>query len=80
MLLDAVTIESSLKQAFPDAEIAIGNPRGDDIYLVIQVGATSFKGLTRIEQHRLVYKALGQQVLEPPPVLSVRTYVLERAA
>ena len=72
-MLTAALIETRLKQALPRAKITIDDPRGDGAYLAITVTDESFSGLTLVDQHRLVYKALGEEILDPPPTLSLRT-------
>ncbi len=75
MTLDALLIETRVRAALPGAEIVIDDPRADGMYLVVHVSDPAFAGLTRVQQHRLVYKALGEAVIDPPPTLSLRTYV-----
>ena len=76
MILDAETIEHRLRAALPDADIVIDNPRGDGTYLVLHVSSPAFATLTRIQQHRLVYRSLGEQAIDPPPTLALKTYAV----
>ncbi len=66
-------IEDRLKKAMPRAKISIEDVRGDGAYLMVTVSDASFAGLTLVDQHRAVYKALGEVTIDPPPALSLHT-------
>jgi stress-induced morphogen len=52
-------IENLLRQAFPDArELAVLDRTGGGDHFQVTVVSPRFKGLSLIEQHRLVYAAL----------------------
>lgn len=51
-------LESTLRDAFPDATIAIEDLAGDGDHYKARIVAPAFVGLTRIKQHQLVYAAL----------------------
>lgn len=53
----ALELQSRIRQSLPDAEVNIHDPDGAHLSAVIT--SASFAGLTRIQQHRLVYQALG---------------------
>ncbi|MCH8519138.1 MAG: BolA/IbaG family iron-sulfur metabolism protein [Nanoarchaeota archaeon] len=54
-------IKNQLLESFPDAQIEVDNPRGDDVHFKIEISSSQFVGLSRINQHKLVYKALGNK-------------------
>lgn len=56
--MSARDLESALRAAFPDAEIAIEDLAGDGDHYKARVVSSSFRGLTRVRQHQLVYAAL----------------------
>ena len=58
MPISATALESELRAAFPDAEIAIDDLAGDGDHYRARIVSTAFAGLTRIRQHQLVYAAL----------------------
>ncbi|GIL41883.1 BolA/IbaG family iron-sulfur metabolism protein [Roseiterribacter gracilis] len=58
MAMDATHIEQLIKQALPDADVRIDDLRGDGDHYAAHVTSSAFKGLTRIQQHQLVYRAL----------------------
>ncbi|MBS0294839.1 MAG: BolA family transcriptional regulator [Proteobacteria bacterium] len=51
-------LRSHLREAFPDAEIAIQDLAGDGDHYRARIVSTAFKGLNRVKQHQLVYAAL----------------------
>ena len=58
MGMKAAEIEKLIKDAFPDAEVAITDLAGDDDHWSAVVTSASFKGKTRVQQHQMVYAAL----------------------
>ena len=59
MSLKLEKIKSLLKEAMPDAEIRIQDLAGDDNHYSATIKSKFFSGKTKIEQHKLVYKALN---------------------
>ena len=51
-------IKNLIKEAMPDAEISIQDLAGDDNHYSAIIKSKLFVGKTKIEQHKLVYKAL----------------------
>ena len=58
MSLKLEEIKSLIKEAIPDAEITIQDTAGDENHYSATIKSKVFSGKTRIEQHKLVYKAL----------------------
>jgi stress-induced morphogen len=73
MPVDPATIETALKTAFPDADIKVDDLRGDGNYLAAHIIAPVFAGISRIEQHRMVYKVLSDQIAGPLHALALHT-------
>ena len=57
--MDAKEISVLIKARFPDAEITIKDLAGDGDHFAAHVVAKEFTGKTRVQQHKLVYEALG---------------------
>ncbi|WP_264377690.1 MULTISPECIES: BolA/IbaG family iron-sulfur metabolism protein [unclassified Wolbachia] len=56
-------LEKIIKQSFPDADIKIKDLAGDDDHYHLKITSKCFSGKTKIEQHRMIYKALeGQSI------------------
>jgi stress-induced morphogen len=58
MAMDAQTIADLIKSGIPDSEVRIEDLRGDGEHYSAHVISSSFKGLNRVQQHQMVYKAL----------------------
>ena len=51
-------IKSLIMEAIPDAEITIQDLAGDNNHYSATIKSNIFSGKSKIEQHKLVYKAL----------------------
>ena len=51
-------IKSLIKEAIPDAEISIQDLAGDENHYSATIKSKIFYGKSKIEQHKIVYKAL----------------------
>ena len=58
MSLKLEEIKNLIKEAFPDAQITIQDLAGDENHYSATIKSKIFTGKTKIEQHKLVYKAL----------------------
>jgi stress-induced morphogen len=54
----ASDLEAHLREAFPDASIAIEDLAGDGDHYRARITSAQFAGLSRVRQHQLVYAAL----------------------
>ena len=59
MAMEAHEIERLIKEAFPDAIVQIEDLRGDGDHYGCLVETAAFDGKNRVQQHQMVYKALG---------------------
>ena len=59
MAMPAGEIESLIRAALPDAEVTITDLAGDGDHYAARVVSESFRGKSRVVQHKLVYEALG---------------------
>ena len=58
MSLKIEEIKSLIKESMPDAEIIIKDLAGDENHYSATIKSKIFSGKSKIEQHKLVYKAL----------------------
>ena len=58
MSLKLEEIENLIKEAFPDAQITIQDLAGDENHYSATIKSKVFTGKSKIDQHKLVYKAL----------------------
>ena len=58
MALKIEEIKSLIKESLPDAEIIIKDLAGDENHYSATINSKVFTGKSKIEQHKLIYKAL----------------------
>jgi stress-induced morphogen len=58
MAIKLSEINKLIKEAIPDAEIVIQDLAGDDNHYSATIKSKVFSGKSKIDQHKLVYKAL----------------------
>ena len=56
--MSATAITTLLEQAFPDGEVSVVDRTGGDDHFHVTVVSGAFDGLSLVEQHRLVNRAL----------------------
>jgi len=59
MAMPAAEIEALIKAALPDAIVEIRDLAGDGDHYQALVTSAAFAGKNRVQQHKLVYEALG---------------------
>ncbi len=79
-VMTADDIANLLRHHMPEAEISVEDTRGDGRHFTTVVVSDAFVGLTRIQQHQMVYKALGACVGEDVHALQIVTRTREDAA
>ncbi len=62
MAMPAAEIEALIKSALPDAEVTITDLAGDGDHYAARVVSSAFEGRNRVQQHKLVYDALGDRM------------------
>ena len=62
-----------IQTAFPEAQIELKAMVADGDHYEIHVRASAFEGKTRIQQHQMVYQALGGHMGNKLHALSIRT-------
>ncbi len=58
MAMQSADIEALIKAALPDARVAIEDLAGDGDHYAATVVSESFRGISRVKQHQIVYAAL----------------------
>ena len=66
-------IVSRVKAEIPNAQVKAQDLTGGGDHWRLEVVATEFVGLSMVEQHQLVYKALGELMSGPIHALSLDT-------
>ena len=73
MAMDAPTIERLIKEGLPGARVSIEDLRGDGDHYAAQVISAAFKGKNRVQQHQMVYQALGGRMGRELHALALQT-------
>jgi|TARA_B100000809_G_scaffold248635_1_gene278950 stress-induced morphogen len=76
MSLKLEEIESLIKKAIPDAEITIQDLAGDENHYSATIKSKIFTGKSKIDQHKLVYKALKGKMGNELHALALNTMEL----
>jgi stress-induced morphogen len=76
-MLESMPTAEDLKQriedALPGSTAAVEDLTGGGDHFRAEIVSQSFDGLSRIEQHRLVYDVFGDEVGGPIHALSIKT-------
>ena len=73
MSLKLEEIKNLIKSAIPDAEINIQDLAGDENHYSATIKSKVFNGISKIEQHKLVYKALKGKMGNELHALQINT-------
>ncbi len=66
-------IKHRIEAAIPGAQVDVEDYTGGGDHFRAVVRAAAFAGLSRIEQHRLVYSVFGEEIGGPIHALSLKT-------
>jgi stress-induced morphogen len=68
-------VKQRIEQALPGAEATVTDLTGGGDHLRAEVVYDGFAGLSRIQQHRLVYDVFGSEIGGPIHALSLKTEI-----
>ena len=75
MPMQANEIKDLILETFPDAKIKIDDLRGDGDHYAAYIETSSFKGLSKVKQHQMVYAAVREPMAsEAIHALALKTY------
>ena len=77
MAMTRETLETHLRQAFPEADIALTDLAGDNDHWSAEIVSEQFRGMSRVAQHQLVYGALKGEMGGALHALQLTTRVPE---
>jgi stress-induced morphogen len=77
MAMNAGDIEALIKAAIPDARVTIRDLAGDGDHYAAEVISASFRGKSRVQQHKIVYDALQGRMGGALHALALQTGVPE---
>ena len=73
MVMKATEIEELILKTFPNAKVTIEDLRGDGDHYAAQIIAEEFKGKSRVQQHQMIYNAMGGRVGKELHALALNT-------
>ena len=73
MPMNAKDIEDLIKARFPDADVTIRDLAGDGDHYAAHVVSSEFTGKSRVQQHKMVYDALGGRMGDVLHALALTT-------
>ncbi len=76
-MLEPSKVQELLLAAFPGADIELVDLTGPKDHYQARIVSTAFAGKSLIEQHKLVYGALGEAMNGPIHALALKTYTPE---
>ena len=73
MAMSAEQIEAMIREALPDAEVTVTDLAGDGNHYQAEVVSPAFRGKSRVQQHQMVYQALGGRMGDQLHALALST-------
>jgi stress-induced morphogen len=71
----AEEVRERIERELPGAEVRVEDLTGGGDHFRAEVASSRFEGMSRIEQHRLVYDVFGSEIGGPIHALSLKTSV-----
>lgn len=68
-------IEAAILAALPGAQVELRDLAGDDDHWAVTVSSDQFAGKSRVQQHKMVYAAIGEKMGGELHALQVTTVV-----
>ena len=76
-MFSADRIRRLIEDTLPDCVARVDDPGNDGAHFQAEVVSSAFAGKTRIQQHQLVYGALGEHMRSDIHALQLKTYTPE---
>jgi len=74
-MFDPQEIERLVKAAIPSSEVKVLDVTGTFDHFEVNVKSKAFEGKSLIEQHRMIYAAIGDAVGGPIHALKIKTMI-----
>jgi stress-induced morphogen len=76
-MLSAADVRKLIEDSIPGAEVEVRDLTGTSDHFGISVSSAAFRGKTRIEQHRMVHRALGEHLTTTIHAVDIKIRVPE---
>lgn len=73
-MVESQILVERIVASIPDAEVEIEDLTGSKDHYRATIVSAAFEGLSRVEQHQLVYRALGELMAGPVHALALATH------
>ena len=68
-------VQAKLQAGISDAAVEVEDLTGQSNHYSVRVVSKAFEGKSLIEQHQMIYKALGEEIKEEIHALSIQTSI-----
>lgn len=72
-MISADKVREMIEQGLPGAQVSVRDPYNDQTHLEATIVFEGFRDKNRIQQHRMVYQALGDAFDGPLHALALKT-------
>ncbi len=73
-MVDPEEVASTIRKFIPDSQVLVEDMNGGGDHLSVNVISATFSGLSRVQQHQMIYKALHKELsTEAIHALALRT-------
>jgi len=69
----AQELQQRIEAALPGADVQVEDLTGGGDHFRAEVVSSRFEGMSRIQQHKLVYEVFGEEIGGPIHALSIKT-------
>ncbi|HYC00018.1 MAG TPA: BolA family transcriptional regulator [Candidatus Limnocylindrales bacterium] len=76
--MEAARIQELIRSAIPDSEVRVVDTHGSGDHFDVVVVSPAFAGQSLVQQHRMVYGALGDNMRRAIHALALRTLTPEQ--
>lgn len=77
-MFSAQRIKAILEDRLPDCTAVVIDDANDGEHFTARVVSTAFRGRSLVQQHQLVYQALGEHMRSDIHALALKTFTPER--
>lgn len=77
-MFSAARIKAILEEALPDCTALVSDDANDGEHFSARVVSSAFRDKTLVQQHQLVYQALGSHMRSDIHALALKTFTPER--
>jgi stress-induced morphogen len=81
--METAELEERIEAEIPDAEATVTLPRvhhdqqADDAHYAAVVVSPAFEGVSLVDQHKMVYDAIGDEMTQSVHAMEIETYTPE---